>query len=261
MDMYYTTGQIDQTKTACDRNGGSAQKVQPRFVSMGFGPVVAATRTTFTAKAQEDMLLKYAIFGAPAPGFVNDFVIGNQSLNCSDSDIDLAVFSSFSQRVPAIGVAVDGNIQISVTVTLDANGGFAGGFSADPVDKAPKLSDQCQNLNKYFGLGSVSVPASGTAQLNAQALRDCFLSDLVVHNHTAAVETTEIVITDITVAGRSLLSGQSSDGISLHALNEFVQKHMALINTAIETNQRVIVTISNQNALTPALVGGACYAR
>jgi len=260
MDMYYTTGNLNQEKTACER-GQSSAKVQPRFVSMGYGPVTAATRTSFTAKAQEDMLLKYAIFGAPSAGFINDFVIGNQSLNCSDSDIDLAVFSSFSQRVPAIGVAVDGNIQISVDVTLDATGGFGGGFSADPVDKAPKLSDQCQNLNKFFGLGSVTVAAGGVGQLNAQALRDCFLSDLVVHNHTAAVETTEIVITDITVAGRSLFSGQSGDGVSLHALNEFVQKHMALINTAIETNQRVIVSISNQNATTPALIGGACYAR
>jgi hypothetical protein len=68
------------------------------------------------------------------------------------------------------------------------------------------------------------------------------------------------VVTDITVKGRSVFSGQSGDAISLSALQNDVQGAFVSLNLPIETNERVIVTLQNLNATTAAVVGGAIYA-
>ena len=242
------------TKTNCYKK----TDVTPKFVPISYGAVTGSVLTSFTAKAQEDVYLKFAMFTASTNGVVRDFKIGNQSLNCSDSSIELQAFNPPSQRRPFVGVAVNGNIQISVDLLLDGAGAeqFQGALSCEAIDKAPTLAEQGQALNRFFGLGSVSVPAAGTAQLNAQALRDCMLKDLVLAAHGAG---DDVVITDITVKGRSLFSGQSGAAISLSALQNDVQGGFITLNLPIETNERVIVTLSNAGA-SAIVVGGAIYA-
>lgn len=244
MDKYCNTKKMDVT---------------PKFVPVGYGAITGGALTSFTAKAQEDVFLKFAMLKASTFGVVSDIKIGNQSLNCSDSAIELLAFNPPSQRRPFIAVAVNGNIQISIDVLLDGSGSenFQAAFSCDAIDRAPTLAEQGDALNRFFGLGTVSVPASSTAQLNAQALRDCMLKDIILAAHGSG---DEVVVTDITVKGRSVFSGQSGDAISLSALQNDVQGAFVSLNLPIETNERVIVTLQNLNATTPAVVGGCIYA-
>jgi hypothetical protein len=228
-------------------------QVNPKFVPVGSG-ATGASAATFTAQAQEDVFLKYLYLSVGA-GVVNDLKIGNQSLNCSDSDISTALFDPTTQRKPAIGVAVNGNIQMSVEVTTDADGKFSGAFSCEAIEKAPTMAEQGDAINKFFGLGKVSVPAGGAAQLSAQALRNTTLKDLVLLCHTAA-SSADIEVTDISIKGRSIFSGQSSDSVSLDALQTAVQGFAVGINTPIETNERVIVSLKNNNAAAITVSGG-----
>ena len=246
-------------KSDCITIKGGVSDVTPKFVPIGYGPIVGGVKTTFTAKSQESVYLRNLICDASTFGVVNDLRIGNQSLNCSDSAIELKTFTEFSQRKPFIGIAVDGNIQMSIDVTLDGAGSeaFQGGFSCEAVEKAPTIAQQGNAINKFFGLGSVSVPASGTAQLTAQALRDCLLKDLLLTAHEA--NAFGLVVTDITVKGRSIFSGQSGDAIGLNVLSEYTMSSLVSVNTTIETNERVVVTLANGTA-GAVVVGGAFYA-
>lgn len=248
---------MQNVKNDCLTIKGGASDVTPKFVPVGYGAVTGGTKTTFTAKAQEDVYLKYLIASATGYGVLDDIRIGNQSLNCSDSGIELQTFSEMAKRKPVIGIAVDGNIQMSLDVTLDGAGAesFQGGFSCEAIEKAPAITSQ--NLNRFFGLGSVSVPASGSAQLSAQALRDCFLKDLLVSAH--ADNDFGLIITDITIKGRSIFSGQSGDGVGVNVVNQYATAGFISVNTMIETNQRVVVTVSNTGAAA-ATVSGAFYA-
>jgi hypothetical protein len=258
-------------KQSTKANGGdclvvksSPIQVNPKFVPVGYSDaVLGSVRTTFTAKAQEDVFLKYFYLSSANDGVINDIRIGNQSLNCSDSAIDACLFGLQPlglQRKPFIGVAVDGNIQMSVDVTFDGgapNNVFQGAFSCEAVEKAPTLQAQGQALNKFFGLGTVVVPAGGSATLSAQALRDCFLKDMVLRSHgTTAFG---LVVTDITIKGRSILSGQASDAIDFRLFSPELSATLEGINVAIETNQRVQVTVLNTTG-TSVLVGGGLYA-
>jgi len=246
-------------KSDCLTLKGGVSDVTPKFVPIGFGAVVGGVKTTFTAKSQESVYLKSLLCDATTFGVVNDIRIGNQSLNCSDSAIELKTFTEFGQRRPVIGLAVDGNIQMSIDITLDGVGSeaFQGGFTCEAIEKAPTIAQQGNAINKFFGLGSVSVPASGTAQLTAQALRDCMLKDLLIKAHEA--NAFGLVVTDITIKGRSIFSGQSGDAVGVNALNEYAQSSLVAVNTAIETNERVVVTLANGTA-GAIVVSGAFYA-
>lgn len=252
MDMKATANNCLQIK-------GSTNDVTPKFVPVGYGAVTGSVKTTFTASANQDVYLKYLLAKASTYGVLNDIRIGNQSLNCSDSAIELTAFSEFSQRRPLIGVAVDGNIQLSLDVTLDGAGAetFQGGFTCEAIEKAPTIAQQGSAINKFFGLGSVSVPSAGSAQLSAQALRNCFLKDLLVVGHEAS--DLGLVITDVTIKGRSIFSGQSGDGVGVNVVNQHAQAGLVAVNTMIETNQRVIVTVANATA-GAITVSGAFYA-
>jgi len=230
------------------------EQVNPKFVSLGYGDAGAA-KTTFTAKAQEDVVIKFALLTATQNGMINDIRIGNQSLNCSDSDIEFKALEYSTKRRPLVGVGVDGNIQIAIDVTLDADGVFGGGFSCEAIDKAPSLSAQAKQLNRFFGLGSVSVAAAGTATLSAQALRGCTLRDLMLHAHGASAG---VIVEDITIKGRSIFSGQASDGVALDVLSTDTTGQFVALNTMIQTNERVQVHLKNTSA-TAVTVGGACY--
>jgi hypothetical protein len=239
-------------------------QVNPKFVPVGYDDaVVGGVRTTFTAKAQEDVFLKYFYLSSGTEGVVNDIRIGNQSLNCSDSAIDASLFGLTPlglQRKPFIGVAVDGNIQMSIDVTFDGsspNNFFQGAFSCEAVEKAPTLQAQGQALNKFFGLGTVNVGAGASATLSAQALRDCFLKDLVLRAHSGTA--LGLVVTDITIKGRSIFSGQASDAVDARFYSPELSGMLEGINVAIETNQRVQVTVLNTTG-TAVLIGGGLYA-
>lgn len=253
------------SKPQADASCGMTARVTPKFVPVSDkGVLSGGVPYSITAQAQENVFLKYFFLTATKQGFVRDIRVGNQSLNCSDSAMDLAMFSDFSQRYAMIGIAVDGNIQTSIDFQLDGTGTTeraSGGFSCDAIDKAPTLTAQCDALNKFFGMGDATIAPSGSAQLSAQALRDCHLCDLLLQNHTGTVENNNLVVTDITVAGRSLFSGQNGDGIGLNVLVGYTQKQLIQIDTDIQTNQRVIITIKNTDAVNSALVGGGFFVR
>lgn len=247
-------------KNECLTLKGGVSDVTPKFVPIGYGTANGNATTTFTAKSQESVYIKSLLCGISSGfGVVKDIRIGNQSLNCSDSGIELKTFSEFSQRRPVIGVAVDGNIQVSLDVFVEGTEdvGFQGGFTCEAIETAPTIAQQGNAINKFFGLGTVSVPSAGTAQLTAQALRDCMLKDLLVRAHSASAF--GLVVTDITIKGRSIFSGQSGDGVGINALDEFAQSSLVAVNTMIETNERVVVTIANGTA-GAVTVGGAFYA-
>ena len=248
-----------QTNKDCLTIKGTASDVTPKFVPVGYGAVTGSVRTSFTSKAQESVFLKFFLCDATTYGVVNDLRIGNQSLNCSDSAIDISVFSPSNKRRPTVGVAVDGNIQMQIDVTLDGAGAeqFQAGFSCEAIETAPTIAQQGNAINKFFGLGSVSVPPAGTAQLNAQALRDTFLRSLLLKVHD--VSSFGIVVTDISISGRSIFSGQADDGIGANVLEPLTSDGLIGINTTIATNERVTVTLANSTGAA-VIVGGALYA-
>ena len=230
------------------------QSVNPKFVPMGRAATAAAVPTTINSQSQEDVFLK-ALFLEVGAGVVNDLRIGNQSLNCSDSPIDTSLFVSNQQRKNVIGVAVNGNIQMSIDVTTDANSVLSGAFSCEAIQTAPSISAQCNAINKFFGLGSVAIAAGAAGQLTAQALRNTTLKDLVLSCHNEAA-TGNIDVTDITIKGRSIFSGQAGDVVSLATLQSTTQAFMIGINTPIETNERVTISLFNNDAAAQTIGGG-----
>ena len=102
---------------------------------------------------------------------------------------------------------------MSIDVTTDANSVLSGAFSCEAIQTAPSISAQCNAINKFFGLGSVAIAAGAAGQLTAQALRNTTLKDLVLSCHNEAA-TGNIDVTDITIKGRSIFSGQAGDVVS-----------------------------------------------
>ena len=250
-------------KTASDCTPATldpCHQVNPKFVPMS--SVTAAAAGTLTSSTQEPAYLKALFLSSDQDFLVNDIVIGNQSLNCSDSAIAGSLFKVLSGRQPLIGVAVDGNIQMSVSTTLDAAGDVEGLFSCEAIDTAPSIQAQQNQLNKFFGMGSIAVPGGGNAQLSAQCLRGgVFLKSLVIQVHGGAplqnnTDGLDIVIQDITIKGRSIFTGQAGDTVSSTGLDAFVQAGLVGINTLIDTNERVIVTLQNNGAGAITVSGG-----
>jgi len=232
----------------------AGQQVNPKFVPAERSATTAATLATITAKSQEPVFLRYA-YVQMGVGVVNDIKVGNQSLNCSDSDISYALFQNDTQRKPLVGLAVDGNIQMAIDVTTDADSAVTAAFSCEAIEAAPSISEQGDAINKFFGLGSVSIATTATEVLSAQALRNCTLKDLVLACHTAA-EASKVDIVDITIKGRSIFSGQSGDVVSLTALASETQGFSVGINTPIQTNETVTVTLKNNHTGTLIVSGG-----
>ena len=232
----------------------AGQQVNPKFVPAERSATTAATLATITAKSQEPVFLRYA-YVQMGVGVVNDIKVGNQSLNCSDSDISYALFQNDTQRKPLVGLAVDGNIQMAIDVTTDADSAVTAAFSCEAIESAPSISEQGDAINKFFGLGSVSIATTATEVLSAQALRNCTLKDLVLACHTAA-EASKVDIVDITIKGRSIFSGQSGDVVSLTALASETQGFSVGINTPIQTNETVTVTLKNNHTGTLIVSGG-----
>lgn len=230
--------------------------VNPKFVPATFG-TTSSNKLTVTAKSQEPVLIKYLFIQCSATGTVSDLKIGNQSLNCSDSDIDLALFNAGTQRKPMIGVAVDGNIQLTIDVATDADGDVSAGYTCEAIEAAPSMNEQGNAIDKFFGLGSVSVPAGGSAELSAQALRDALLKSLVLSSHDSA-NASKVTVADITVKGRSIFSGQAGAGIGIDIFDTTTQDFTLMINTAISTNERVTVKLENSHSAA-IVVGGGAY--
>ena len=232
----------------------AGQQVNPKLVPAERSATTAATLATITAKSQEPVFLRYA-YVQMGVGVVNDIKVGNQSLNCSDSDISYALFQNDTQRKPLVGLAVDGNIQMAIDVTTDADSAVTAAFSCEAIEAAPSISEQGDAINKFFGLGSVSIATTATGTLSAQALRNCTLKDLVLACHTAA-ESSKVDVVDITIKGRSIFSGQSGDVVSLTALASETQGFSVGINTPIQTNETVTVTLKNNHTGTLIISGG-----
>jgi hypothetical protein len=254
----------------CPPQFKASDQVNPKFVPVAFGTLTGGAPTTFSATSQEPVYLKFALLqGTGGGGVVNDLTVGNQSLNCSDSDMDLAAFGSLNGRKPFIGLAVDGNIQVSMTVTIDGTGAgeeFQAGLSCEAIDRAPSIAEQGSAINKFFGLGSVSVPAksgdvNGSAELSAQSLRGGILiKNIMLHKHgeTTTIASNGIIVKDITIKGRSIFSGQASDGVGLNVLNSFVAAGEVGINIPMDTNERIIVKLENTTA-GAVTVGGCAF--
>ena len=104
-------------------------------------------------------------------------------------------------------------------------------------------------------MGSVAIAAGAAGQLTAQALRNTTLKDLVLSCHNEAA-TGNIDVTDITIKGRSIFSGQAGDVVSLATLQSTTQAFMIGINTPIETNERVTISLFNNDAAAQTIGGG-----
>ena len=156
-----------------------------------------------------------------------------------------------------------------MTVTIDGSGAgetFQAGLSCEAIDKAPSIAEQGSAINKFFGLGSVSVPAkagtvNGSAELSAQSLRGGILIKnlmLHVHGETTTIASNGIIVKDITIKGRSIFSGQSADGVGLNVLNSFVKAGEIGVNIPMDTNERIIVKLENTTD-SAKTVGGCAF--
>ncbi len=78
---------------------------------------------------------------------------------------------------------------MAIDVTTDADSAVTAAFSCEAIEAAPSISEQGDAINKFFGLGSVSIATTATEVLSAQALRNCTLKDLVLACHQLLSQT------------------------------------------------------------------------
>ena len=69
------------------------------------------------------------------------------------------------------------------------------------------------------------------------------------------------MITDITIKGRSIFTGQSGDVVGSVGLETFVQAGLVGINTLIDTNERVIISLKNNAGAGAVDVSAGFYAQ
>lgn len=235
-------------------NMKKGEQVNPKFVPVSRSATTSSVLAISTAKSQEPVYLRYLYLSMGA-GVVNELKVGNQSLNTSDQAISFALFQNDTQRKPFIGLAVDGNIQMAIEVTTDADSSLTGAFSCEAIEDAPSISEQGPAINKFFGLGSVSLATTATGTLQAQALRNTRLKDLVLACHDLA-ESSKIDVLDISIKGRSIFSGQSGDVVSLDSLASNTQAFTVSIDTPIQTNETVTISLKNNHSGTLVVSGG-----
>ena len=140
---------MDSQKVCIELKAG--QQVNPKFVPAGRSATTAATPASITAKAQEPVFLRY-LYVEMGVGVVNDVKVGNQSLNCSDSDISFALFQNDTQRKPLVGLAVDGKIQMAIDVTTDGDSAVTAAFSYEDICRAPAGRRNQQIFRVGFGI-------------------------------------------------------------------------------------------------------------
>jgi len=146
-------------------------------------------------------------------GEITSITLMGQSLNSSDSNFPMCGFFADNnyalEGVSSLGLTIGQNNKFAMSVTsvatASATAPISFSISTEPTDIVLPPSDSGSNISFLFGLGKVTVPAGGTATLQAICLRDnVFLGRLIMAQ--SGTSDNAIQVTSIKVDGIELLS-------------------------------------------------------
>jgi hypothetical protein len=214
-----------------------------------------ATGTDFSVQGnpQESVMLGWLVIDS-GDGMVSQLTAQGRNLNASDQDIDLSIFAPDSTVPRFCGYQVEGGKSISIKGTLDASGSLSYGWNVSTIDG---VQDNTGFAQYVFGLGSVSVPADGTAKLKAVSNERTTLGRLVLSGRGADADD-NILITSVEVAGEEMLAGDGTQEISIKNFlaNTHDNKGLSL-DTVIGGNLPVTISLKNIHATNAITVAGA----
>lgn len=226
----------------------------------------ASTVKTLTGQTQVGLLLEDVVLESSQTGLVTDILLAGQSVMCSDLGMDLRAFASnsYCDGHRALGVPFNKTQFVTVKATLDANGTIAGLVNVQglPEDvKAAGLPDVNalgERLHYAFGLGSVVVPAGGTAFITATATRDCTLG--LIGFSAIAATILDLTITQIKHNGRELLAGRQDATVDEVPLIGFSHQNTdvdgRILACRVKTNDKLVIGLRNYNAGNLTVWGG-----
>lgn len=210
---------------------------------------------------------------------VTSLTVSGQSIQASNQGMPFTAFT------PSNNYAIEGINSLSLTIATSqvfsatVTGAFANalavtnpvGFaiSTEPTDIVVSPNESGSLLSYCFGMGSVAVPAGGTAQLQATCLRDdVFLGRLVMDTDSLRVGVLAnqecLQITSILVDGIELLSSVTPANAPLllsQVTPQSNDKTGLQANYFVKQNSQVIITIANADPVNIHNVCGGFYCK
>jgi len=231
---------------------GKTQSYFLKFSSAS--PAAAPFAFSITAKPEQDVLVQQLLVTADKFALATDIRVAGQSINTSDSNIDLSAFTVATKRNTYVGIAIAAEQECLITGNLEAAGTINAGYAVDAIENPPTINSQVKCYDKVFGMGSVSVGGGASAQLTARAVRQVILRDLVLFNTSGVVE--DLHVSSITVSGKEMLTGASGSEIPLSIFLATTDRNFGLdMNFPILPSQPVTVTIRNAGAAAAKVQG------
>lgn len=225
------------------------------------------------ATTQRTLLLQsFSAVSDQAGGVINanGLRVAGLSLNCGDQAIPIGVFSptsgGTSKAHQTIGIAISQNTSVTVDATQSAGGNFGYAIGALPLEgEIPSAEEQAPFYDYIVGCGTTGVVAAGgTGTCQAVVLRGCWLGLVSCTNQlgAAVIPDSDIVLTDLTVNGISMLAGGANSQISM----DFLQPGQSSTNDYIldyyvAPNSIITFTFANQSGAANMDVGAAIFCK
>ena len=198
--------------------------------------------------------------------------VAGLSLNCGNNSIPIDVFapvaggSTSSQRTIGVALAQQQTVEVSTTMTGASNFSYCIGVQPNPTSMVPSTEGQADFFNYVVGLGQTGVIAAGAnGQSTTTVLRGCWLGEVVFVDMLggAGAPLTDIVLTDLTINGLSMLAGAANKQIKLDQLTEAQSNTQDFIlNTWVDANSTIVVAYSNLNgAAATGDIGAAIFCK
>lgn len=233
----------------------------------------AAAVNALTATTQRTVLLQSISMDSDQAGGTvnaNGLRVAGLSLNCGDQPIPIGVFSptagGTAKAHTNIGIAINQNTSVSVDAVQSAAGAFGYSIGLLPLEgQIPSTEAQSDFYNYIVGCGTTGVVAAGAnGQCQAVVLRGCWLGLVMATNQlgTAVIPDTDIVLTDLTVNGISMLAGGAAQQIPLSQISP-AQSNTDdfILDYWVEANSIITFSFSNLSGAANMDVGAAIFCK
>lgn len=233
----------------------------------------AAAVNALTATTQRTVLLQSISASSDQPGGTinaNGLRVAGLSLNCGDQPIPIGVFSptagGTAKEHTNIGIAINQNTSVTVDAVQSGVGAFGYSIGLLPLEgQIPSTQAQAEYYNYIVGCGTTGVIAAGNSgTCQAVVLRGCWLGLVMATNQlgTAVIPDTDVVLTDLTVNGISMLAGAAAQQIPLDQINpQQTNTNDFILDYWVEPNSIITFTFANVSAAANMDVGAAIFCK
>lgn len=231
----------------------------------------AAAITNLAATAQRPLLLQSISASSSVPGGTIDptgLRVSGLSLNCGTGAIPIPCLTPQSGGASAstkvIGIAMNQNSTVQVSGVQSGAGTFGYAIGALPIDsdQVPSLEEQGDFYNFVVGAGETAIAAGANGVLTTTVLRGCWLGEVVCARQDGGANIdSDFVLTNLTVNGLSMLSGDAGQQIGLDFLVAS-QSSTAdyILDYWVEPNSTIQFEFSNLGAAA-GTVGAAIFCK